>query len=401
MTVIKLHLTGRIQNARTVVGHACVQLGPEQPRKTHEETEMRWLWGALALAVAVTPTVARAHMGSTKYVLVSRTADGATVVADIDPIDVAWEIDLERPDERAILAQSAAVGRWLERAMRVTSNEGACRASSEPARFITRDERRFVSVSLTYECPSGATNVRLVDGAVFDSDPQHEAIVKLTAHGRESANILRIGRQEMALGDHPSLVTTMGRFVLEGAIHLITGYDHVLFLLSLLLVAGQVAARDGFKRGIRDVGIVVTGFTIGHSVTLIAAALDVVVLPSQLVESVIALSIVIVAVWNLWKPDMRKGLPWVAMLFGLIHGFGFSSVLKELVLPTGDRVVALLSFNVGIELAQLLIVAIVLGPLAWAAKKTWYRRAVVQAGSLAIAVVATYWFVERALGLGA
>lgn len=365
------------------------------------ESWMRWAWGAALLAMALVPASARAHMGSTKYLMVERTGDGARIVVDLDPIDVAWELDMERPNEGAIRRRTTEVSRWLTRAMRVTSNEGDCRAEAEPLRFVTRDERRFASIALTYTCPSGATQVRLVDSAVFDSDPQHEAIVKLTSNGAESANILRIGRQEMSLGEHPSIATTAGRFVLEGAIHLVTGYDHVLFLLSLLLVAGQVAAREGFKRGLRDVAVVVTGFTLGHSVTLIAAALDVVVLPSQLVESVIALSIVAVAVWNLWKPEARKGLPWVAMAFGLIHGFGFSSVLKELVLPTGDRVIALLSFNVGIELAQLVVVALVLGPLAWAAKKTWYRRAVVQGCSIVIAVVATYWFVERAFGLGA
>ncbi|GAB4112001.1 MAG: hypothetical protein OHK0013_48090 [Sandaracinaceae bacterium] len=173
----------------------------------------------------------------------------------------------------------------------------------------------------------------------------------------------------------------------------------MLFLLSLLLVAGMQAARGGTRRALRDVALVVTGFTLGHSVTLIAAALDWVVLPSRPVETAIAASIVLVAAWNVARPEPRRGLPAVATAFGLVHGFGFSSVLRELVLPTEGRVAALLAFNVGIELAQLGCVLAVLGPLAWAGRQGWYRRYAVQGGSALIALVASYWMVTRALGV--
>jgi hypothetical protein len=173
----------------------------------------------------------------------------------------------------------------------------------------------------------------------------------------------------------------------------------VLFLLSLVLAAGLVAAREGTRKALRDVAILVTAFTIGHSVTLIAAALGVVVLPSRLVESLIAASIIVVAGANVWKPEARKSIPWLAFGFGLIHGFGFSSVLAEYGLPTGHRVLALLCFNVGIELAQLAFVAVVLFPLAWAARYDGYRAVVVRGGSVVIALLAAVWLAERALGL--
>jgi hypothetical protein len=232
------------------------------------------------------------------------------------------------------------------------------------------------------------------DRSVFDSDPQHEAIVRIG----ERVTVLRAGRQEVSVGDARSTAATVGTFLLEGAFHLITGYDHVLFLVSLLLVAGELAAREGLRRAAADVALVVTGFTVGHSVTLVAAALDVVSLPARLVESAIALSIAIVAAWNVLRPQARRGLPGLATGFGLIHGFGFSSVLRELVLPVGERVAALVAFNLGIELAQLVIVALLIGPLAWAGRKSWYRRWVVQGGSLVLCAIGIAWFLERAIG---
>ena len=107
-----------------------------------------------------------------------------------------------------------------------------------------------------------------------------------------------------------------------------------------------------------------------------------------------------VAVWNVVRQEARVGLRWVAGMFGLIHGFGFSSVLADVGLPAEQTAVALLSFNIGIELAQLAVVAVALLPLAWLAKREkLYRAAIMRAGSLAIAALASVWLVERALGL--
>jgi hypothetical protein len=356
---------------------------------------------ALALAlVFATAGVARAHLGSTKYLSIEPTPEGARVVADLDPVDVAYELDVDDPVEaRAddLLPRSAEIQTWLETALTMRSAGGACASvAGEPETVaMASREGTWIRVAITFDCPEPRTGLALHDGAVFDSDPQHEAIVRVG----DSPSVLRVGRQDVAIGDAAAGDTVLA-FLVEGALHLVTGYDHVLFLLSLLLVAGELAARHGVKKAGTDVALVVTGFTIGHSVTLIAAALDVVTLPSRLVESAIAASIVIVAAINVVRPEARRGLPWLAVGFGLIHGFGFSSVLRELVLPAGERIAALLAFNVGIELAQLAIVALVLGPLAWAGRKTWYRRAVIQGGSVVVGLIGLAWFVERAFGLG-
>jgi hypothetical protein len=359
---------------------------------------------ALAVAVAAAlllPGAARAHLGSTKYLRVDPTAGGLRIVADLDPIDLAYELGLpdpDAPDVGALLARDAELRAWASRAFTVRSEKGVCAlAVGTPSRIDLEGAVRAgeaIRIPIEVTCPEPRTGIVLRDDSIFGSDPQHEAIVRIG----ERATVLRAGRQEVVIAAQRSTGATVMTFLLEGALHLVTGYDHVLFLVSLLLVAGERAAREGAKKAAADVAWVVTGFTVGHSATLIAAALDVVSLPARLVESAIAASIVIVAAWNVVGPEARAALPGVAVGFGLIHGFGFSSVLRELVLPASERVTALLAFNLGIELAQLAIVALLIGPLAWAGRRRWYRPAVVQGGSAIVGAIGLGWLIERAFG---
>ena len=159
--------------------------------------------------------------------------------------------------------------------------------------------------------------------------------------------------------------------------------------------AGRWQPAERFAPAFWDVFRIVTAFTLAHSVTLSLAALGIVSLPSRLVESAIAARVVLAALNNVWP--LFRGRRWlVAFGFGLIHGFGFASVLADLGLPQGALALALLGFNLGVECGQLAIVAAFL-PLAWALRRSWfYRRAVLIGGSLLIAALAGAWFVERA-----
>ena len=143
-----------------------------------------------------------------------------------------------------------------------------------------------------------------------------------------------------------------------------------------------------------DVLRIVTAFTLAHSITLSLAALSVIALPSRLVESTIALSVVLAALNNLWP--VVAGRRWaVAFGFGLIHGFGFASVLADLGLPRDALVLALVGFNLGVEAGQLAIVALFL-PLAYGLRRSWaYRRMIFLGGSVLIALVAAVWMAER------
>jgi hypothetical protein len=177
-----------------------------------------------------------------------------------------------------------------------------------------------------------------------------------------------------------------------------------LFLLSLLLPAvlvfegGRWQAVTRFPPAFWDVFKIVTSFTVAHSITLSLAALGVISLPSRLVESAIATSVVLAALNNVF-PVVHERRWMVAFAFGLIHGFGFASVLRDLGLPQGALLIALVGFNLGVEVGQLAIVSAFL-PIAYALRASWlYRRLVFVGGSIVIAAVAGIWLVERAFNM--
>ncbi len=202
-------------------------------------------------------------------------------------------------------------------------------------------------------------------------------------------------------------------FVREGVHHILIGYDHILFLLSLLLPAVWIRSpftdpRSGVTRerwapsrdpraALTNVLKVVTAFTVAHSLTLALSVLDVVNPPSRWVESIIAASVVLAALNNVW-PVISESRWKLTFAFGLVHGFGFASALKDAGLAKGALVAPLVGFNVGVELGQLCIVALVL-PFAWSTRSTRGYRGAFAAGSILIAVIAGLWFVQRAFDL--
>ncbi len=208
-------------------------------------------------------------------------------------------------------------------------------------------------------------------------------------------------RQAFAAGG-TSAWTQLRSFVGDGIGHIAAGFDHILFLVALLLPAALGRrgrtwfAVPGLSAALWNVAKTVTAFTLAHSITLSLATLHVVQLPSRLTESMIALSVLVTAIDNL-VPILPPKRWVVAFLFGLMHGFGFASVLVDLDLPRSALALSLFGFNVGVEIGQLVLVA-VLVPLAYLAReKRLYRRIALDGGSVVIALVALGWFVERCL----
>jgi hypothetical protein len=198
--------------------------------------------------------------------------------------------------------------------------------------------------------------------------------------------------------------TGFSAFVRSGALHVLDGWDHLLFLLSLLVPAVAVLRgatwepAPSWRPVASDVLRTVTAFTVAHSVTFFLAALGTIELPTRGVESAIAASVVLAALNNVFRVvESNRWL--VAFGFGLVHGFGFASLLNALDLPRGlGGVLPLLGFNLGVELGQLGVVALVLPALFLLRATVFYRRAVLGLGSCAIAAVGTAWFVQRAFG---
>jgi hydrogenase/urease accessory protein HupE len=236
-------------------------------------------------------------------------------------------------------------------------------------------------------------------GACSDALPVRVAVRVLMLTGASGYNLakIRVGggfeehvfdrdHPEAIVGTAPSLGATFRRFFVLGVEHIATGYDHVLFLIALLLVGG----------GLRALVAIVTAFTIAHSVTLSLAVLDVVHLPSRLVESAIALSIAWVALENIVF-DRGRGRWRITFAFGLMHGFGFAAVLREMQLPREGLVASLLAFNLGVEAGQLAIVLLTY-PFIALLQRSAHRTLVVRVLSGVILVLALWWFVERAFG---
>ena len=248
---------------------------------------------------------------------------------------------------------------------------------------LPRDSR----VRLVGALPDGATSLTYAPGETLpdtavriylgDGDPA----VQYVTHGSISDPFLLDAKVERALS------AIVWDYIELGFTHIVPkGIDHIVFILGLTLISKRLI----------DLVIQVTAFTVAHSVTLALGLYGVLNLPASIVEPLIAASIVFIAVENCLKTQVQRSRTAVVFAFGLLHGLGFASVLTELGLPARDFVVGLLAFNVGVELGQLLIIAMAYFAVGiWVVQAPWYRSRVAIPLSLAIGCLGLYWLVER------
>ena len=278
----------------------------------------------------------------------------------------------------------------------------ACAIESGAQLIDEHTDGAYTVLPLTLRCAAPPAQLTISYTLFADLDPQHRGLLNLQALGQTRTAVL--GPQAPTQSFELKAVGRWAQFIAyarEGVWHIWIGFDHILFLLSLLLPAVLLWRAPGwqavetFRAAFVDVFKIVTAFTLAHSITLSLATLGFVSLPSRWVESAIAASVVLAALNNLWP--LFHGRRWmVAFGFGLIHGFGFASVLVDLGLPREALALALVGFNLGVEAGQLAIVALFL-PLAFALRRTaFYRRVVMLGGSALIVALAGTWLVERA-----
>jgi hypothetical protein len=238
-------------------------------------------------------------------------------------------------------------------------------------------------------------------GFMFEHKPLDRGFMELECRGITQTAVFTVDtrRQRFNL-ETPRPAKEFLSFGWHGVWHIWIGFDHILFLLALLLPAvlrfedNQWRAVASFRTAFFNVFKIVTAFTVAHSLTLSLAALRIVALPSRWVEAAIAASVLLAAANNV-RAFFHGRLWLVAFVFGLIHGFGFANVLTELGLPRKTLLLALVGFNLGVELGQLAIVSLFL-PIAYTVRSSrFYQRAVMKFGSILIAIIAGLWFVER------
>jgi hypothetical protein len=364
---------------------------------------------ALLLALLVAGAAA-AHKPSDAYVTVER--DGAELRGQWDialrDLDNALDLDANGDGEITwgeLKSQQTQIGRYALGRLRIASAGEVCPLTVTEHLVDVHTDGAYAVLKFAGRCPQVGPTLTIGYGLFHDIDPQHRGLLNFVERGASRSVVFSAAMPERVVGgDHAGALTQFGTYLHEGIWHIWLGYDHILFLLSLLLPAvlvrrnGAWRPETSFRAAFIDVAKVVTAFTLAHSITLSLAALGVVALPSRWVESAIALSVVLAALNNLF-PVVSNGR-WIAALgFGLLHGFGFAGALKDLGLPAGSLALSLAGFNIGVEVGQLAIVTAFL-PIAYPLRATWgYRRVFFSGGSAAIAAVATVWFTERAFDL--
>lgn len=364
-----------------------------------------------ALALALCLGAAHAHKPSDSYLTVR--ADGASVSGrwDIALRDLEYAIGLDANGDGQITwgelrARHADIAAYALARLGLTADGRPCRLAPATHLVDEHSDGTYAVLGFAAECDSPAYAAIEVEYSLFfDLDPTHRGLLQVQDPKGATAGVLSPDqpRLRVAIGEASRLAQFLS-YSREGVWHIWIGIDHILFLLSLLLPAVLAASGSGWQPAARfaptfwDVFKVVTSFTVAHSITLSFAALGVVQLPSRLVESAIALSVVLAALNNLWP--VVFGRRWaVAFAFGLVHGFGFASVLADLGLPQNALLVALVGFNLGVEVGQLAIVSAFL-PFAYALRGTpFYRRVVFAGGSAAIVLIAGIWLIERTFNL--
>ncbi len=362
-------------------------------------------WIVLALALGgLAP--AQAHKPSDSYLALTVTEDKVSGQWDIALRDLDFAIGLDADGNGEITwgevrAKHAEIAAYALARLAVRSDGAPCTIEPGAQQIDDHTDGAYTVLPLTLRCAKTPAQLAIDYTLFADLDPQHRGLLNLQALGLTRTAVL--GPQAPTQTFELKSVSRWRQFIdyaREGVWHIWIGFDHILFLLSLLLPAVLIwrgarwQAVETFREAFVGVFKIVTAFTVAHSITLSLATLGFVSLPSRWVESAIAASVVLAALNNVWP--VFHGRRWtVAFAFGLIHGFGFASVLVDLGLPREALALALVGFNLGVEGGQLAIVAVFL-PLAFALRRSaFYRRAVMIGGSLLIAALAGIWLVER------
>ncbi|CAN5348128.1 HupE/UreJ family protein [soil metagenome] len=358
----------------------------------------------LALLMVLLPSAAMAHTLSVSHVDIQVAEDGkhSTVELDLALRDIALTLPLDADhDERVtwgeVLAMRAPIEAMVHAGFALSTDAGPCALAVTRLALRRYDDGTYATLVLNANCPR-ARKLRVDYNLFLAQDPQHRALITVRRGDTVTTGIARadVTRVEIAPGTgHP-----FADFVREGIHHILIGYDHLAFLISLLLPAALLLRgrtwqpSPSFRASLGHVLGIITAFTLAHSITLSLAALGWVRPASRWVEVAIAASVLLAALNNI-RPVMSRRLWMVAFGFGLVHGFGFAGALLELGLPRGARLAALVGFNVGVELGQLTVVALLLPVLFVLRRKHWYARWAMPLASLAIAMLATYWLFWR------
>ncbi len=342
---------------------------------------------ALALLMVLLPGALHAHSGGTTG-MATVSIDGHRIryeltLPDIPPGPLADRMGLGRPDaapDYRPLVQA------ISEKIRLRADGADCVAAEGK---VTAPTQAAISItgSVMFDCPVAIAKLELRDDLPDVLGTDHHTIALIVWPGGSHSIAFGTDARDgvVTVSAEPRGVRGSASFFVLGIEHILTGYDHLLFLLVLILAGG----------GLLQLLKIVTAFTLAHTVTLGLAAYDVITLPGAFVEAIIALSIAYVAAENL-LPKFAISRRWtVSFLFGLVHGFGFSSVLKEIGLPRENLLLSLLNFNLGVEAGQAAVVLLALPLLLYVRRRPWQSAFTIAVSSIVL-LVGVFLFFERA-----
>ena len=365
---------------------------------------MRRLWWLLLLTWS---GAIQAHIASNGFLVARVQGQEITGSLELAVRDVELAIGVDANHDGRVTwgelrTSEPQVLQYVGQHLAFLAQDGACTVHLGALQINDRVDGSYAWVPLSAHCPGVVKRLSIRYSLMADIDPSHRGLLTLSAGELAQSGVLGGASNPDFQVYSPSAWRTLLDYLQAGIWHIWSGIDHLLFLISLLLPA--VLVRRGTRwepvlaarPAVFSILKVVTAFTLAHSLTLTLAALNVVRLPSRLTESVIAASIIVAALNNIF-PVVTDSRARIAFAFGLLHGFGFASVLADMGLPSGARLLSLLSFNLGIETGQLAVVLAVM-PVVYATRASLvYRRAVLPWGSAVIAVIALVWLLQRAL----
>ncbi len=353
---------------------------------------MRILVVAVVAALLLSARPAIAHPTPFSYLDVRVTEGTVEVDLVAHIIDIAHDLNIERPEE---LLEPARLGARADDVVRLLSGrfrlyaDGVLLAAGPWSAPVAVPDRQSIRMAGRFDLGGVPATIGL-HALMFPYDPQHQTFVNVYESDGLSLQAILDGSKtslELLTASRPGVRRTLWRFLRIGVQHTTLGPDHLIFLVGLVLLGG----------GTRRLILLVSAFTAAQALALLMAAFNVVNPPARLIEPALALGIVYVGADNLMVRDGQDVRIWIAAAVGFVHGLGFANVLRTMDLPRHAVAWALTSFTAGTALGQLLVALTIAGGLAWTRVRGGERtgRQVVYVGSLAVIAAGTFWFIQR------
>ncbi len=354
-----------------------------------------------ALSILLTaPRQAAAHSQSYGYlnVLLKENALEGKLEVAVRDLDTLLGLDSDGDGNITwgeFRSRETAVTEAVLARITIAAKGAECRLVGGPALTQPRGGETYLVFPFDGKCAGLDGPLEVGYRLLFDIDAQHRGLVNVISSTGSQNFVMTPSTQTVTLtpqgGGWANLVLT---WLAHGIHHILIGYDHILFVITLLLGTVMRQKFGSIRALLADTAKVVTAFTLSHSITLALAAFGVIVVPVPLAESLIAATIALAAANNLW-PLVTQRVWLVALVFGLIHGIGFANVLTDLGLQSSSLLASLLAFNIGVEIGQFIIVIVALPVIIFASRQK-LGRYFMPVSNLAIIVVALLWFSDRA-----